>query len=132
MPYLTYAEYAKLGFTELEESEFDELIKKASDVVDSVTRYFYKFNNMDEDVLFRREQFKKAVAAQIEYFHEIGATTSYGMNEPSTVQIGRTSMSSGSRGSQSAQAPKNDIVSSDVYMYLAPTGLLYRGVGVCP
>ncbi len=131
MAYLTYEEYENLGFTEVEESEFDKLIRKASDVVDGVTRYFYAHNNIDDDVKFRREQFKKAVAAQVEYFHEIGATTSYGLNEPTTVQIGRTSMSSGSRGSQSAQAPKNDIVSSEVYMYLAPTGLLYRGVGVC-
>ncbi len=132
MPYLTYDEYAKFGFEPIEETEFDKLLPKASDVVDSVTSHFYKFNNIDDDIPFRGEQFKKAVSAQVEYFHETGSTTSYGLNEPSSVQIGRTSMSSGSRGSQGAQAPKNDIVSSEVYMYLAPTGLLYRGIGVCP
>ncbi len=130
MAYLTYEEYKKFGFESIEEIEFDKLIRKASDVVESVTRYFYAYNNIDDDVKFRREQFKKAIAAQVEYFHEMGATTSYGLNEPTTVQIGRTSMSSGSRGSQNAQAPKNDIVSSEVYMYLAHTGLLYRGIGV--
>lgn len=130
MPYLTYEEYKNFGFESIEETEFDRLLPKASDVVDNVTSHFYRFNNIEDDVPFRREQFKKAVAAQMEYFHETGATTSYGLNEPSTVQIGRTSMSSGSRGSQGTQAPKNDIVSSEVYMYLAHTGLLYRGVGV--
>lgn len=128
MPYLTYQEYKGFGFEEIEEPEFNRLIKKASDVVDSVTRFFYKHNDIESDVSWRREQFKKAVAAQIEYFHETGATTSYGVNEPSTVTIGRTSMSAGSRNSQ--EAPQNDLVSKDVYMYLEPTGLLYRGIGV--
>lgn len=130
MSYLTYEEYKNLGFTEIDQTEFDRLLPKASDVVDSVTRHFYKFNNIADDVPFRQEQFKKAVACQVEYFYETGATTSYGVSEPTTVTIGRTSMSSGIRGSQGSQAPKTSIVASEVYMYLAPTGLLYKGIGV--
>lgn len=128
MAYLTYQEYIGFGFTEIDEEEFNRLLPKASDVVDSVTRLFYKFNDIDEDVEWRREQFKKAVACQIEYFHEAGATSSYGINEPSTVTIGRTSMSAETRGSN--EATQNGLVAKDVYMYLAPTGLLYGGVEV--
>ncbi len=130
MPYLTFEEYNKLGFVEVGETEFNKLIEKAGDAVDSVTRHFYKFNNIDDDVPFRREQFKKAVACQIEYFHDMGATSSHGLNEPSTVHIGRTSMSKGSRNSSGQNEQQNKLVSDDVYMYLRHTGLLYRGLAV--
>ncbi|MEK0285921.1 hypothetical protein [Caldifermentibacillus hisashii] len=126
MPYLTYEEYNQLGFADMEEAEFNKLLPKASDVLDSVTRFFYCENDLESDVPIRKEQFKKAVAAQVEYFHETGATTSYGMNEPSTVTIGRTTLSEGSRNSQTA--PRNDLISEDVYFYLRDTGLLYRGL----
>lgn len=128
--YLTYNEYKKFGFTEIDESEFDKLLPKASDVLDSVTRGFYVFNNLEDDVSFRRDKFKKAVACQIEYFYEMGATSSHGLNEPSTVTIGRTTVSKGARGSTSQNEPQANIVSNDVYMYLSGTGLLYRGIGV--
>src|SRR5690625_3689850 len=129
MPYLTYEEYIDLGFEEMEQSEFEILLKRASGVLDSVTRSFYKFNNINEDVEWRREQFKKAVAAQVEYFHETGATTSYGMNEPTHVTIGRTSMTAGSNRNAQTQ-PKSNLVCDEVYLYLRDTGLLYRGIGV--
>lgn len=128
MPYLTFQEYIDLSFVPMEELEFDRLLKRASDAVDSATHNFYKFNNIADDVAFRRYQFKKAVAAQIEYFHEMGATNLHGLNEPSTVTIGRTTLSAGSRNSQNA--PQNDLISKDVYFYLKDTGLLYKGLGV--
>lgn len=128
MPYLTYEEYIDLGFEEMEQSEFEKLLKRASDVIDGITRYFYRFNDIEKDVPFRREQFKKAIAAQIEYFYEMGATNTHGLQEPSTVTIGRTTLSEGSRNSQTA--PRNDLISEDVYFYLKETGLLYRGIGV--
>ena|SRR5699024_3137151 len=129
MHYLTYDEYMDLDFTEIEKMEFDRLLKRASDVLDNVTRYFYRKNVLENDVDFRKEQFKKAVAAQIEYFHEMGATNTHGLNEPGTVTIGRTTVSKGTRNS-SQHEQQNSIVSDDVYMYLEGTGLLYRGIGV--
>lgn len=130
MPYLTYIEYINLGFTEMEEQEFSGLIKKASSVLDSVTRYFYQHNDLDADINLRKTQFKKALAAQIEYFHEVGGTTTYSVNEPRSITIGRTSMSQGAKGSTSGNESKANIVSDDVYLYLKGTGLLYTGMGV--
>lgn len=130
MPYLTYKEYTDLGFEEMEESEFEKLLIKASGVLDSITRYFYSYNDLETDIDFRKEQFKKALAAQIEYFHDMGATNSHGLNEPGHVQIGRTSVSKGGRNSGSQDEQKNNLVSDDVYIYLSGTGLLYRGIGV--
>jgi len=130
MAYLTFQEYKTFGFTELTETEFDSLINRAGDAVDSVTRHFYKFNDINDDVEFRRELFKKAVGAQVEYFHDMGATSSHGLSEPSTIQIGRTSVSKGSRNASGQNEQQNKLVSDDVYMYLKGTGLLYKGIGV--
>lgn len=124
--YLTYSEYMNLGFAEMDEAEYNRLLKKASDVVDGVTRNFYKFNSIQDDVDFRRDQFKKAIGAQIEYFYEMGATNSHGLNEPTNVTIGRTSISRNS----GSNAPQNGLISPDVFLYLQDTGLLYAGIGV--
>ncbi len=126
MPYLTYAEYKDFGFSEIDETEFNRLIKKAGDAVDGISRFFYQFNDIEDDVEFRRTQFKKAVAAQVEYFHDIGATSSHEINNPLSVQIGRTQVSTGANN----QKKLNSIISDDSVRYLRGTGLLYRGLGV--
>lgn len=131
MPYLTYAEYNEYGFNEIEEAQFSKLIRKAGDRVDSITRYFYKFNDINEDLEFRREQFKKAVGAQVEYFHEVGSTTSEGINKaPQTFSAGRTSVTNASNSKGAGGSGKKDVIPEEVYMYLEGTGLLYAGVGV--
>jgi len=129
MPYIDYRYYTdEYKGVSIDENTFSSLVVRASDAIDSITRSFYQFNNLDDDVAFRKNKFKKAVASQVEYFHEVGSTTTYGMNEPSSVTIGRTSMSEGSKGSQTS--PQNSLLSPDAYMYLRDTGLLYRGLGV--
>ncbi|PIC65339.1 hypothetical protein CSV79_01580 [Sporosarcina sp. P13] len=130
MPYLTNAEYSSLPFEPVESTEFDRLERRASDVLDSLTSNFYQFNDLANDIPFRRDKFKKAVACQIEYFQDMGATTSHSLNEPGSVTIGRTSMSSGASGSATSREPGIKLISVDVYMYLHGTGLLYRGIGV--
>lgn len=129
MAYLTYQEYIDLGFPEIEESEFYKLLPRASDAIDSVTRSFYKFNDIEQDVPFRREQFKKAIAAQIQYFHDMGGTSSHELETAETVTIGRTTVSS-TRGSSTDKTKKNSIISVDALMYLRDAGFLYSGVGV--
>lgn len=131
MPYLTFEEYKEFGFTDLEEEKFNKLIRKASDVIDAITRFFYQFNNIDDDVKFRRNQFKKAVGAQVEYFNDIGGTTFEGINNaPQTFQAGRTAVSNTSRFNSGGKNESKSLVAEDVWMYLAETGLLYRGVDV--
>ena len=126
MPYLTYEEYISLDFEEMEQSEFEGLVKKASDVLDSVTRYFYRHNDLDKDISFRKEQFKKAVACQIEFFKDMGGTSTQSINSPLTVNMGRTQVMTGAEN----QKKRNNLIATDVYMYLEGTGLLYRGIGV--
>ena len=130
MPYLTYDEYNEFRLSEIEETEFNKLVLIAGDVLDHVTRNFYQFNSLDDDVEFRRTKFKKAVAAQVQFFHDMGATSSHELNEPSHVQIGRTTISQNTRSSNSQEETKNNIISNDVYIYLNDTGLLNRSIGV--
>ena len=131
MSYLTYSEYTGFGFSEIDEVAFDNLVKKAGDVIDSVTRHFYKFNDIDKDVPFRREQFKKAVGAQIEYFHQLGATTYESINAtPQTFSAGRTSVSNASRFNPGGKNESKSLAAEDALMYLSETGLLYRGISV--
>lgn len=126
MPYLTYEEYLNVGFSEVSKDDFPKLERKASDVLDSITRDFYQHHDIETDVPIRRDKFKSAIAAQIDYFNDVGGTSAHELNNPLSVSIGRTSISSGAKN----QAKLNNIVADDVYMYLRNTGLLYRGMGV--
>lgn len=130
MPYLTYEEYSEMPFVDVPVEDFTKLVERAGDAVDSITRNFYQYTLLESDFPIRRDKFKKAVACQIEYFHEMGATNSHGLNEPGSVTIGRTSMSTSTRANATTQEPQNSVISDDVYMYLQGTGLLYRGIGV--
>jgi|SRR5690625_763844 len=130
MPYLTYAEYLEFGFEEIEEEEFNELLPRASDVLNSVTRSFYEFNDIDKDIEFRRNRFKKALAMQIQFFSDMGATTTYDIKTPDHVQIGRTSISMTGRNSSGSDDNKTGVICDDALMYLRDTGLLYAGIGV--
>lgn len=126
MPYLTYEEYQGIGFSDVAEGDFSKLERKASDVLDSITRDFYQHHDLELDVALRRDKFKSAVAAQIDYFNDMGGTSAHELNNPLSVSIGRTSISSGAKN----QAKLNNIVADDVYMYLGNTGLLYSGIEV--
>src|SRR5690606_4472661 len=129
MAYLTYQEYIDLGFPEIGEAEFNKLLPKASDVIDSVTRSFYKFNDMDSDVPFRRKQFKKVVASEIQYFHDTDGTSSHELEVAETVKIVITTVSS-TRSNTSNETKKSSTISDDALMYLRDAGFLYSGVGV--
>lgn len=127
MPYLTYDEYKTLGFVEVDKNEFEKLIKKASAILNNVTNHFYVNNDIDNDNEWRANQFKHALASQIQYFKETGASSHYGLNKkPQSFSAGRTSVSMSSR--QSATSNETPVVANEVYTYLEGTGLLYRGV----
>ena len=131
MKYLTYAEYLELGFEEVEEeAKFPLLLKRASYVVDHVTRQFYQHNDLESDHSWRKNGFKRAVATQIEYFDELGGVTSESINSaPQSQQIGRVNVSSGSRSGSRSDSGKRPTLSPDAYTHLEGTGLLNRGIG---
>lgn len=129
MPYLTFEEFTSLIVNDdITPSEFDKLLVRASDFLDIETRNFYRFNDLESDIPFRRDKFKKAIAYQIEYMHVTEALTSYDINTPTSWSIGRTSVTEASRYSNSGKNEVPSIVSEDAISMLSGTGLLFRGV----
>lgn len=130
MPYLTLTEYKEFTGKNIEETKFTELLPKASDVLDHITSHFYARLDINDDIyLWRVKQFKKALAVQVEYFDELGATTFEAINNsPQSFTAGRTSVSNASRFNPSGANESKSLVAEDVYIYLGKTGLLYGGV----
>ncbi|EAV9834817.1 hypothetical protein RAZ63_001495 [Listeria monocytogenes] len=130
MAYLTYEEYQEItDDTSLSETDFNKYLKKASAVLDWLTRRFYVMNDLESDHKIRREAFKDALAGQVQYFGDSGVMTASDMGEPDSFSIGGTSVSNGS--DSSSDGTNNDLknmVCPDIYIYLEGTGLLARGV----
>lgn len=131
MSYLDFEEYEKLG-GKAKEDKFDSFYLKASALLDNVTNYHYIKNELSKDVDFRRDRFKLALVAQINYFNEMNADTFESLNKmPQTIQIGSTTISNSSRYNAGGTNESKPLVPDDVFIYLEGTGLLYRGVQSC-
>lgn len=124
--YITELDYEHLIRTSAP-SNFEELAVRAGDVLDVVTRHYFKRYPLDDS--FVSQQFKKAVAYQIQYYEDIGITTMEEVNnQPDSVRIGDTTVSY-SRMNSTAKTQRKSTISDDALDLLAGTGLLYRGGG---
>lgn len=129
--YLTYAEYQLLGYNDVDAADYPNYYRAAKQALDYLTHDFYVWNSLNDDVDFRKNKFKEAVAAMIHYYASFGTTDSFALEttQGGSVTIGRTSIgnsgnsSNGSTGG-SALAP----IPNEVYTILAYTGLLYKGL----
>ena len=130
MSYLTLEEYNQLGlYTDLTEQQFKKYVRFASAVLDVETRHFYSKHDFETDNPWRKQQFKRALVAQIDYYIEAGAMTLEGLNsEAQSVQVGRTSLSQTSNFNASGANEKKETISHEAIMFLNGTGLLSRGV----
>lgn len=129
MAYLTYEEYQGMNFTNLDPTDFEKLIEKASALIDVQTRNFYQFNDLDSDILFRQKKFKKAIAAQVEYMYQANATNSLEINSPQSWSVDGMSVTEASRYNNTGSNESPTILSDDAVLFLSGTGLLYRGLG---
>ncbi|MGF2052753.1 hypothetical protein ACQUE6_14630 [Enterococcus casseliflavus] len=128
MAYLTYQEYQGMNFTNLDPTDFDKLVEKASALIDVQTRNFYQFNNLDSDIIFRQKKFKMAVAAQVEYMYQANATTSLEINSPQSWSVDGMSVTEASRYNNTGSNESPTILSDDAVLFLSGTGLLGRGL----
>lgn len=129
MLYLTHEEYKAFRFEELTDVEFNELLPKASAIMDNVTNHFFQRIDITKHNSWTANKFKQALSSQIEYFHELGATTFESINNsPQSFSAGRTSVSNVSRFNAGGENESKSLVAEDVYIYLEGTGLLYSGV----
>lgn len=111
-------------------ADFDTLEKAAENMINPLTRMYYERNSIDEDTDTNRVNwFKKALALQIEYMDDIGATSTYEMAQKDikSVSIDGTSVSTGTSPTDSA----TNGVYNLALEYLFYTGLLYRGISSC-
>lgn len=127
MAYLTLDEYTNFGFKAVTSDEFYRLVVRASDVVDVYSRQFYKFHELNTDVDFRKNQFKKAIAVQLEYMATIGAVSTAEINNPTSWSLDGISVSNGNN-KLTDDGTSISLISQDALEILSETGLLYRGV----
>lgn len=104
---------------------FFSLAERASDQIDTLTSYALKTSAPFEKLHpFLQGQVKKATAAQTEFLFLQGGETAVHGGFASSGSLGSFSYSE-SPGSE------KQTVSPAVISYLAPTGLLYRGIRSC-
>lgn len=122
MNYLTFDEYDgdKINYT--------QYVDKAEAVLDYVTNHFYQNIDFESDHEVRKEAYKKAISAQINYFAEKGGDTSAALELPNSVSIGRTSISYRSSYYSKETGQADNLVCPDIYVYLTGLGFLGRGV----
>ncbi|MDR7696138.1 hypothetical protein [Lactococcus lactis] len=125
MAYLTFPEYQRFGYQEVTEDDFKRLVVRSSDVIDIRTRNFYRFHDLESDIEFRKNQFKKAIALQIERMAILGAVSTAEIDSPTNWSLDGVSVTNGGSGASGDNAMS--IVSDDVLELLSMTGLLYRG-----
>jgi len=94
---LSQHQYNQLqSFKPIRQTEvYYHLQSKANDVLLNITNRFYETHNFNEDNNEQRKNaYKMALAAQIEYFYEMEQTTIAGVNRtPQTMSLGRTTVS---------------------------------------
>ena len=125
MAYLTFSEYQDFSTT-VKEMDFTNLIGAAESAIDMATRDYYQINSLDSDINARRvNDFKHAVAEQVDYYAFAQATKSYEIQqgEYKAVSIGRLSLTP---TDASAGLMPNGLC-KEAYELLAKHGLLFRG-----
>lgn len=112
------------------DADFDKLEKAAESMINPLTGMYYELHSIDEDTDINRVNwFKKALALQIQYMSDIGASSTYEMaqKDVKSVSIDGTSVSTGTSPTDSA----TNGVYNLALEYLFYTGLLYRGISSC-
>lgn len=131
MAYLTFKEYNDMGFSRVpDEDTFNKIEPYAEVLFDVQTKNFYQTHDLESDVPERAKLFKRALALQIEFSHDVGASTPYevAQNNVTHFSVGRTTVDSGDIRTATRG---NTGLYRVAYSLLAQTGLLYRGVFSC-
>lgn len=130
---LTYDEFMKMGF-ELDETKFNELLPFAEIQLNIKVRRYYEFHDLESDLDFRKNAYKRAIAFQILYMDKQGVSTADDVaNKPASVSqsIGGTSVSKSFGSNSSSGGSSNtgtSAISLEALNQLSGTGLLSRGI----
>lgn len=131
MDFLSFTEYKEMSLEPVDQEEFEVLNRRANQVINQETRYFYRHQNFENDHEWRKEAVKNAITQQIDFFSQTGSSSLEKMNnEPMSFSAGRTSITNAN--TQSEEKSRATLLSADAKSYLTGTGLLYRGIGRGP
>ncbi len=126
--YITPEEYTEFTGKKAP-SNFKYLVEIASAELDAVTRFYFRFNELADDL--KSVQFKKALIFQVDFMIENKITSVEQLNsKPDSVRIGDTTVSYNRTGTSAESSKRDSILSKDALNALRGTNLLYRGVGV--
>ncbi len=101
------------------EADFPTLVERASAIIDELS--FYRIGeNLASLATYQQNMVKMATAAQVEYLQINGGAGILNEAQGSGASLGKYSEGSGT---------KISFVSTSAISYLAPTGLMYRGLG---
>ena len=110
-----------------DEETFNRYLAKAERQINKYCNYYFDNHNL-VDLPFESDQVavKNSICAQIEYFNDLGGANELaGDGQVTSIHIGNTTKSFNHINLDKVSA----LVSEQALEYLAPTGLLYRGVG---
>lgn len=123
MPYIDKSFYTDVYMgTQIDEDAFPRLLERACDSIDHITNFALVYLDLDSMHQVIQLNFKKAVAAQVEYLSSVGESVVHGISDPVNVSVGAFSYSEGGN----AHSP----ISPAAVSYLRATGFLNRGVTV--
>jgi hypothetical protein len=121
--YIDYQFYTNTYLGEpINESDFVRYETRAAEAVDSMTRYVVAQKGLVAFDDFTQQQFKKAVAAQAEFYTLEGIEVATQGVSQASFTVGKVSV----EGSTPNGA--NTLICAKACQLLEPTGLLYRGV----
>lgn len=124
--YITPEQYEELTGKEAPEN-FKHLEMMASAELDSVTRFYFQYNELADDLKSR--QFKKAMVIQIDFLTNNEATTVEELNsQPDSIRMGDTTVTYNRTGTGAEARKRHSALSEDALNTLRGTNLLYRGV----
>lgn len=128
--YLSYDLYSKELGGIASEDKFKALEANTESMFDARTRMYYQKHSIDEDTnSWRVLMFRKAMTAQINYLfaNDITSTDELINKDIKSVSIDGTTITNNS----SIKDTNSNGISNLALEYLAQTGLLFRGVGLC-
>lgn len=128
--YITVDDLTEFGIDMTDEQFIYKSMLKSEQLFDVLTRRYYRFNDFDSDLEWRKDVVKQAILSQIQYFIDKGATTIGELsNQPESISLGRTTINLNRSDSQAnTTSTINMLVCDEMEMLLQGTGLLYRGV----
>lgn len=132
MAYITYEEYAALyGTPSVSEEEFAVYAQQASGLIDSVTQYrIVQRGGISALPSWMQELVRKAAAAQVLYFIQLGLETALTGQAGQSFTVGKVSVSGGSLSNGNLTGAQL-MISPQAQSLLEQTGLMFRGVHVC-